>query len=657
VALAETAELAVKLTLDDKMTPAIRKAQGGLHTLGNTARTVGKGIAVGTGIVATAGIIALTGAIKSGIAALKEDKVISAQTAAVIKSTGGAAGVTANHVEDLADQLSTLDGVQDDVVQGAENVILRFTSIGADIFPQVTQAALDMPAATGTDAASAALKLSRAIDNPVKSLTALSRAGIIFTDQEKAQITDLVKHNKLREAQAIVLAKVKQKFDGVAQAQADADPGRRLAVSTERFQKALASGLLPVIEKVQTRLSEWLIKPETIAAVTKIGDAIGALFTDENLNAAASAIETAAKAVGTAITAFNQLPGPIKALAIGAFAINKVTGGAIGGAASALGKVLGAGLSKIFAANVTVITPNLIGGGGGIPGVGGAAGSILVGGALPVILTAASIAALGALLVYSFQHPPDVVRPGVRPSEGGDVIPIGRGFGPRSGHGVRSDVAGTGISGLTRPITDALVTGFNTLRAKPISAIIGIDALTPLLETNRLTGYLKELVNRVKDLKEERRQRRQSGDREGTKLITARLDSIAKREAIVKQGIDDLKNSNDPKLTKIQTHIDIEKNYLASLQRRLHIARESHDAARAHRIQGKIDATNTRLSNLRSAEQNQTARVVSGLDRVVNAVNNQKTTSVNVSVRDFNAHDHTHSSIARDNRLSSGHGP
>src|SRR6266704_3686429 len=62
------------------------------------------------------------------------------QTAAVIKSTGGAARVTARDVADLAYQLSVQTGITADTVRQNENLLLTFTGIrnevgkGNDIF-------------------------------------------------------------------------------------------------------------------------------------------------------------------------------------------------------------------------------------------------------------------------------------------------------------------------------------------------------------------------------------------------------------------------------------------------------------------------------------------------------------------------------------------
>lgn len=366
MALAETAELAVKLSLDDSQ---FGRAIGRIDKrLGAFSGAINRNLGKAVDSAALFAVRHLTGAFEGGIAALKADAVQSAQTAAVIKSTGGVAGVTAQQVADLADKYSILNGVQDDVVQHVENVLLTFTKIGKDIFPDVTQAALDMSAALGTDTQGAALQLGKALQDPIKGVTALRRAGVSLDEQQIKTIKSLVKQGRLHEAQAIILKEVAKEFGGVAKAQADADPSKRYQIAVEKLQKALASGLLPVVEKVQLRLTEFLSKPETLATLKQFGDAIAGLFTDQNLSAIASGLSVAASAVSTAISAFSSLPPEIKALAIGAFAVNKVTGGAVGGIASAFGKILGAGLQKIFAANVTVIGTNVIGAGGGLPG-------------------------------------------------------------------------------------------------------------------------------------------------------------------------------------------------------------------------------------------------------------------------------------------------
>ena len=71
----------------------------------------------------------------------------------MLKSTGGAAGVSAEHVKKLGDQLLTLSGVDDEAVRSMENLLLTFTNVrntagkGNDIFDQATKVTLDLSTA------------------------------------------------------------------------------------------------------------------------------------------------------------------------------------------------------------------------------------------------------------------------------------------------------------------------------------------------------------------------------------------------------------------------------------------------------------------------------------------------------------------------------
>src|SRR5258706_10758602 len=114
-------------------------------------------------------------------------------TEAAIKSTGGAAMVTADQVGSLATKLSNLTGVDDELIQSGENLLLTFTNIhnaagkGNDIFNQATAAATDMTAALNDGAAtqdglkSSSIQLGKALNDPIKGITALQKVGVTFS--------------------------------------------------------------------------------------------------------------------------------------------------------------------------------------------------------------------------------------------------------------------------------------------------------------------------------------------------------------------------------------------------------------------------------------------------------------------------------------------
>src|SRR6188768_2779193 len=80
-----------------------------------------KGAALG---VATAGFAALAAGVKIGADEFAEASKVAAQTTSVLKSTGGAANVTAGHVSKLAESLMKKSGVDDEAIQSGENLLL-----------------------------------------------------------------------------------------------------------------------------------------------------------------------------------------------------------------------------------------------------------------------------------------------------------------------------------------------------------------------------------------------------------------------------------------------------------------------------------------------------------------------------------------------------
>lgn len=200
--------------------------------------------------------------LSDAIAEGREALLVQRQTEAVLKSTGGAANVTSGHINDLAQKLSGLAGVDDELVQHSENVLLTFTKVrnetgaGNDVFDQATKAALDMSAALGTDLQGATLQLGKALNDPVKGITALSRAGVSFTAQQKEQIKTLVASGKTLDAQKLILKEFNTEFGGAAEAAAD--PMQKLGVVVKNLEERVGLALLPVINKGADLLGKYL---------------------------------------------------------------------------------------------------------------------------------------------------------------------------------------------------------------------------------------------------------------------------------------------------------------------------------------------------------------------------------------------------------------
>lgn len=209
---------------------------------------------------------------KESIKGAEENLAIQRQTAQVIKTTGGAAGVTRAEVEKLSMKLAYQAGISDEAAQSTANMILTFKNIkntGTDkIFDQTTAAAIDMSRAMKTDGKSAAVMLGKALNDPVKGLAALARVGVTFSAAQQKQVKAMVAAGNTLGAQKLILKEVNSEFGGAAAA--IASPSERLKTMWGRLQVTIGTKLLPVIDKLVTFLTV-----KVVPALLKVADFIG----------------------------------------------------------------------------------------------------------------------------------------------------------------------------------------------------------------------------------------------------------------------------------------------------------------------------------------------------------------------------------------------
>lgn len=256
-------KLAVVITGDSK---DAQKAFGDLE--GKSSGVVGKikgtlgSIPVPVAAAVGAGVAIVGDALKDAYQAAVESQKISRETERVVQTTGAAAWTSAGQIGDYATKLSGLTGIDDEVIQSAENVMLTFTNVqdqvgdGNDVFSQATGLALDMSKALGTDVQSATVKLGKALQDPEKGMTALTRSGVSFTQQQKDQVKAMVKSGDLLGAQKLILGEVGKEFGGAAEA--SATPMEKLAVTVGNLQEQVGAYLIPVVDTLATWLGENL---------------------------------------------------------------------------------------------------------------------------------------------------------------------------------------------------------------------------------------------------------------------------------------------------------------------------------------------------------------------------------------------------------------
>lgn len=206
---------------------------------------------------AVAGLGALAYGVKESVQNFMESQKVAAQTNAVIKSTGGAAGVTAANVSDYAASLSRMSGQDDEAIQSGANLLLTFTKIrngvgaGNDIFDQTVGSMTNMAQALGTPPTNAAKMLGKALNDPVKGITALTRAGVSFTQGQKDTIKRLVESGDTMKAQKMILKELNVEFGGSAAAYGKTLPGQmaKAKVAAENFSEVVGGLLAPYLTR------------------------------------------------------------------------------------------------------------------------------------------------------------------------------------------------------------------------------------------------------------------------------------------------------------------------------------------------------------------------------------------------------------------------
>lgn len=141
-----------------------------------------------------------------------------AQLEAGVRSTGGAAGYTARQLSDMAGALQKVSRYDDDAIAGAESLLLTFTRIGHDVFPKATQAVLDLSTKLGGDLNSAAIQIGKALNDPIKGITALQRVGVSFSESQKDMIKNMIKVGDIAGAQTLILKELSVEMGGAAEA-------------------------------------------------------------------------------------------------------------------------------------------------------------------------------------------------------------------------------------------------------------------------------------------------------------------------------------------------------------------------------------------------------------------------------------------------------
>lgn len=233
--------------------------------------------------------------VEGSVKAAEEAKVADERLQQVTKSMnlfGAGTGAVVSRLNDYSTSLMKNIAVDDESIKATQAKLMTFKDLAktADTtggaFDRATAAAYDLASAGFGSAETNAVQLGKALQDPVKGITALARSGVTFTDVEKKRIETLVKSNQMGEAQNMVLKAIETQVGGTAAATALASDKMKISFGELKEQvgtalapafAALATALVPVIDKLAPVLAKTF--ESLTPVITNLGAALPGLLT------------------------------------------------------------------------------------------------------------------------------------------------------------------------------------------------------------------------------------------------------------------------------------------------------------------------------------------------------------------------------------------
>lgn len=243
--------------LNAEVTVETDGAKSELSGLQSTANQILEGIGQGIGQrltdAITNSLAAIPNFLTDAIGKATDLQRVMAGVQGAIKATGGAAGLSLQDLDALAQELGRSTLTNREAVLTASRSLLTFKTVQGETFERAIRLSNDLSETLGTDLTGSTVQLGKALEDPIQGINALRRSGVSFSEEQKAQIANLVEQNKLIEAQAIVLDVVEQQVGGVAEAAAAGLGGSldTFAEEVDQLQttigRDLADGLAPLV--------------------------------------------------------------------------------------------------------------------------------------------------------------------------------------------------------------------------------------------------------------------------------------------------------------------------------------------------------------------------------------------------------------------------
>lgn len=258
-------ELSIIVRAKNEASRVLEQVNKDAKSVGHTVATgfknaVPSSAALAAGVAAAGAATVAFGV--SSFRAYAEAEQAAAQLEAVIKSTGGAAGLTS---QELMKQATALQGVtkfSDEAVMATQSMLLTFTQIKGGVVKDATKTALDMAQALGMEGSQAAMQLGKALNDPISGLTKLTRVGVTFSAEQEKQVKAMVEAGDVAGAQGVILGELQKEFGGSAEAAGSTFAGQ-LEILKNTFgdlQEGIGQMIAGALAPLASKFSEWMGK-------------------------------------------------------------------------------------------------------------------------------------------------------------------------------------------------------------------------------------------------------------------------------------------------------------------------------------------------------------------------------------------------------------
>tara|TARA_R100001082_G_scaffold87955_1_gene54377 strand:- start:1223 stop:3586 length:2364 start_codon:yes stop_codon:yes gene_type:complete len=179
--------------------------------------------------------------------------------------TGYIANITTSEITNYASELQKATGISDTLIVNSAGLLATFTNVRDEAFIRGTEAIVQMTdamyygAVTQENLRTTTIQMGKALNDPIKGMTALRRVGVTFTETQKLQIHNFIRMGDLASAQKVILDELNDEFGDTANIDSYSKSIGKMMSAFGDLQKQIGAFLAPKMKEIVdglTRLFE-----------------------------------------------------------------------------------------------------------------------------------------------------------------------------------------------------------------------------------------------------------------------------------------------------------------------------------------------------------------------------------------------------------------